>query len=199
MLRGNGPRRRLLRRHQGALCCSCRLLRTRTARSCRTLRRLQALCRLQVLCRLEALHCLEVLLCLQTLLRLQVLQRLVSQVQLVLLYYALLHYALLHFDVLVYGKLMDWMEGCRGSGVRRGEPLTLHLRTLKRFVQPLHRYRALAEVIHGCGWACRPSRVTPASTDCSGDSEDTRAALRGSDTEVSTTALHYARRVFCTN
>lgn len=116
-----------------------------------------------------------------------------------LLHDTLLHYALLHFDVLVHGKLMDWMEGCRGIRVRGGEPLTLHLRTLKRFVQPLHRYRALAEVIHGCGGACRPSRVTPASTDCSGDSEDPRAARRGTDTHVSTAAFHYARCVFCIN
>lgn len=76
-----------------------------------------------------------------------------------LLHYALLNYALLHFDVLVHGELVDRV----GRGVRRGEPLALHLRTLQRFVQPLHRKGALAEVIHGCGGACRPSRVTPAA------------------------------------
>lgn len=93
-----------------------------------------------------------------------------------LLHDALLDYALLHFDVLVHGELVNRMEGAGRSGVRGGEPLTLHLRTLKRFVQPLHRKRALAEIIHGGGLACRPSHATLASTDCS---SDRRESARG--------------------
>lgn len=128
MLWGGGSRGGLRRRYQRALCCPCLLhagARRRRALS------------------LQALH-LETLLSLQTLLRLQTLllqrlERLVSQVQLVLLHDALLHNTLLHFDVLVHGKLVDRVEGSGGRGVRRGESLPLHLRTLKRFVQPLHR------------------------------------------------------------
>lgn len=65
------------------------------------------------------------------------------------------------------------MKGGRGSRERGGEPLSLHLRVLKRFVQPLHGEGTLAEVIHDCGWACRPSRVTLASTDRCSDREGT--------------------------
>lgn len=93
-----------------------------------------------------------------------------------LLHDALLYNALLHFDVLVHGELVYRVEGIRGSGVRGGETLAFHLRTLKRFVQPLHGERALAEVIHGCGGACRPSRATPASTD---GGSDRRGTARG--------------------
>lgn len=162
MLRWSGPRRWLLRWHQRALCRSRRLLRACAARRHRALS-------LQTLCRLKAL-----LSCLQALC-LQVLQRLMGQIQLMLLHDALLHNALLHFDVLVHGELMNRVKGCGRCGVRRGEPLTLHLCTLKRFVQPLHRKGALAEVIHGCVGACRPSRATPASTDSFGDRRRNRA------------------------
>lgn len=102
-----------------------------------------------------------------------------GQVQLVLLHDALLHYALLHFDVLVHRELVDGVERGGGCGVRGGKPLALHLRTLQRFVQPLHRKGALAEVIHGCGWAGRPSHVTLASTDyCSDRLRTARDASR---------------------
>lgn len=118
--------------------------------------------------RLHRLHRLQAL-------RLQVLQGLVGQVQLVLLHDALLHYTLLHLDVLVHGQLVDGVQGRGGRGVRGGESLPLHLRTLKRFVQPLHREGALAEVIHGCVGACWPSRATPASTDQLSDRRNERA------------------------
>lgn len=115
-----------------------------------------------------------------------------------LLHDALLHNALLHFDVLVHGELMDGVEGCWGSGVRRGEPLALHLRTLKRFVQPLDREGALAEVIHGCGWACWPSRATPASTDRGGDRGGDRGApTRGIDIDVPGTKRTTTSRQLC--
>lgn len=96
-----------------------------------------------------------------------------------LLHDALLNNALLHLDVLVYGELVDRMQRVSGrgrgaGGIGRGEPLSLHLRVLQSLVQPLHREGVGAEVIHGGGWACRPSRATPASTD------DTRASTPSS-------------------
>ncbi|CAG9562766.1 unnamed protein product [Danaus chrysippus] len=101
---------------------------------------------------------------------LQALQRLVREAELVLLHDALLHDALLHLDVLVHGQLVDGVQRAGGGGVGRRQSLPLDLRALQRLVQPLHRVGALAEVVHGCVGACRPSRATPASTGCSGES-----------------------------